>query len=172
MEVTPSFTQEPPAPSASAGNVSVDQKMPDRVGAQCWTLVTEHTPLPPAATVSIGCKPATYLTFLGPGLLSRRRAKITQRPGGNVGYVAWKRDSRLHSQTKPLQIPTLLLPSWWTLGKSCALSRCPFPRLCTNHHNGAYRGNEIIHLVHIKLTCVRATNGSHDKYFNSLEFMS
>lgn len=52
-------------PSASAGNISVDQKMLDRVGAQCWSLVTEHTPLPLDATVSIGGKPANYLTFLG-----------------------------------------------------------------------------------------------------------
>lgn len=90
------FTQVPPVPSASAGgNVSIDQKMRDRVGTQCWLLVTEHTVLPPATTVSPGWKPATYLTFVGPSLLSGRRFKTTQRPGGNI---AWKRDSRFPSQ--------------------------------------------------------------------------
>lgn len=57
-------------------------------GARCWTLVTEHTPLPPVATVSTGCKPVTYLAFLKPSLFSGRRLNITQGPGGTVGRVA------------------------------------------------------------------------------------
>lgn len=96
-------------------------------GVSCWVLVTEHTPLPPVATVSIGCKPVTYLAFLKPSLLSGRRLKITQGPGGNVGHVAQRGTEGSIARETLLHIPMLLLPSWWTLGTLCPLSGGHFP---------------------------------------------